>query len=104
MRVTLTLGDSGMSAQPAGFFPVAALQTAFIRSVGLRPPSYLVPPMKMVGLPRAPFSVERLKEAARRSLPSWPSAQATILSAGAPSCWAQAAPLEATSLELAFWQ
>src|SRR5580692_8547072 len=104
MRVTLTLGDSGMSAQAAGFLPVAALQMAFMKSVGLRPPSYLLPPTKMVGLPRAPLSSERLKEAASSSVPSGPSAQAVILSAGRPSCWAQEAPLVATSFELTFWQ
>src|SRR5580704_4987160 len=81
--VTLTLGASGMSAQPAGFL-LAPLQIAFIRSVGLRPPSYLLPATKMVGLPLAPFSVERLNDARSRSFPSWPSAQAVILSTGAP--------------------
>ncbi len=52
----MTFGDSGMSAQPAGFFAAAPLQIAFMKSVGLRPPSYFVPAMKMVGLPLAPLS------------------------------------------------
>ena len=100
----MTFGDSGMSAQAAGFLPLAPLQIAFMKSVGLRPPSYLLPAMKMVGLPLAPLSCERLNDARSRSFPSWPSAQAVILSAGAPTFVAQAAPFVATSLLFSFWQ
>src|ERR1700722_13234927 len=102
--VTFTLGDSGMLAQDAGLLSPAPLQIALTKSFGLRPPSYFLPAMKIVGLAPAPLSCERLNDARRRSLPSWPSAQAVILAAGAPSLVAHAAPLVATSLLFSFWQ
>jgi hypothetical protein len=102
--VTLTFGASGMSAHAAGFLPEAPLQMAFMKSVGFLPPSYLFPATKIVGLPLAPFSCERLKDARRSSFPSGPSAHAVILSAGAPTLAAQDAPLVATSLLFSFWQ
>src|SRR5580698_3387524 len=102
--VTLTFGDSGMSAQAAGFLPVAPLQIAFMKSFGLRPPSYLLPATKMVGLPVAPLSCDRLNEARSRSFPSLSWAQAVILSAGAPTLAAQDAPVDPISLLFSFWQ
>src|SRR5580693_8251985 len=102
--VTLTLGDSGMLAHAAGFLPLAPFQIALTKSVGFRPPSYFLPATKIVGLPLAPLSCERLNDARSRSFPSWPSAQAVIFAVGAPSLVAHAAPFVPTSLLFSFWQ
>ena len=67
--VTLTLGDSGMFAQAAGFLSAAPLQIAFMKSVGLRPPSYFFPAMKIVGLPLGPLLLRALERREEQVLP-----------------------------------